>query len=103
MSELADEADSKSVVGNNVWVQVPSPAVYNGNPNLVPMGTDSDFSYIFIVKSKSGSIVSDTAAFVIYWRVKQIASVTPAKAVCAFRMTAAYLSVSGCLYATDRK
>ncbi len=26
VSELADEADSKSVVGNNVWVQVPSPA-----------------------------------------------------------------------------
>ena len=23
---MADEADSKSVVGNNVWVQVPSPA-----------------------------------------------------------------------------
>ena len=26
MSELADEADSKSVVGNNVRVQVPPPA-----------------------------------------------------------------------------
>ena len=24
---MADEADSKSVVGNNVWVQVPLPAV----------------------------------------------------------------------------
>ena len=24
--ELADGADSKSVVGNNVWVQVPPPA-----------------------------------------------------------------------------
>ena len=24
---MADEADSKSVVGNHVWVQVPSPAV----------------------------------------------------------------------------
>ena len=24
---MADEADSKSVVGNNVWVQVPPPAV----------------------------------------------------------------------------
>ena len=23
---MADEADSKSVVGNHVWVQVPSPA-----------------------------------------------------------------------------
>ena len=28
MSELADEADSKSVVGNYVWVQVPLPAFY---------------------------------------------------------------------------
>lgn len=28
MSELADEADSKSVGGNVVWVQVPSPAFY---------------------------------------------------------------------------
>ena len=27
MSELADEADSKSVDGNIVWVQVPLPAV----------------------------------------------------------------------------
>ena len=26
---MADEADSKSVVGNHVWVQVPSPAVIN--------------------------------------------------------------------------
>ena len=28
MSELADEADSKSVGGNVVWVQVPLPASY---------------------------------------------------------------------------
>lgn len=27
---MADEADSKSVVGNHVWVQVPSPALYLG-------------------------------------------------------------------------
>ena len=27
LSELADEADSKSVDGNIVWVQVPLPAV----------------------------------------------------------------------------
>ena len=30
VSELADEADSKSVGGNVVWVQVPSPALYGG-------------------------------------------------------------------------
>lgn len=29
MSELADEADSKSVGGNIVWVQVPLPALKN--------------------------------------------------------------------------
>ena len=29
MSELADEADSKSVDGNIVWVQVPLPAYKN--------------------------------------------------------------------------
>lgn len=28
MSELADEADSKSVGGNIVWVQVPFPAFF---------------------------------------------------------------------------
>ena len=28
MSELADEADSKSVDGNIVWVQVPLPALF---------------------------------------------------------------------------
>ena len=26
---MADEADSKSVVGNHVWVQVPLPAIKN--------------------------------------------------------------------------
>lgn len=30
MSELADEADSKSVDGNIVWVQVPLPAYKRG-------------------------------------------------------------------------
>lgn len=35
---MADEADSKSVVGNHVRVQVPLPAVKNKNPNLFPDG-----------------------------------------------------------------
>ena len=30
---MADEADSKSVVGNHVWVQVPPPADKAYNPN----------------------------------------------------------------------
>ena len=30
---MADEADSKSVVGNHVWVQVPSPALNDANLN----------------------------------------------------------------------
>ena len=40
---MADEADSKSVVGNHVWVQVPPPAPDNDNPNPVPIGAASDF------------------------------------------------------------
>ncbi len=32
---MADEADSKSVVGNHVWVQVPSPAVLKIAETLV--------------------------------------------------------------------
>ena len=36
MSELADEADSKSVVGNYVWVQVPLPAALNPGLILIP-------------------------------------------------------------------
>ena len=30
MSELADETDSKSVVGDSVWVRVPLPAAFLG-------------------------------------------------------------------------
>ena len=33
---MADEADSKSVVGNYVWVQVPPPAVYK-HIEIIPM------------------------------------------------------------------
>lgn len=36
---MADEADSKSVVGNHVWVQVPLPAVYK--KESIPGGVDS--------------------------------------------------------------
>mgnify|MGYP007039312308 CR=1 FL=1 len=32
---MADEADSKSVVGNHVWVQVPPPAVLKKLGSLV--------------------------------------------------------------------
>ena len=32
MMELADVTDSKSVVGDNVWVRVPLPAPKNGSP-----------------------------------------------------------------------
>ena len=40
---MADEADSKSVDGDIVWVQVPLPAPDNDNPNPVPIGAASDF------------------------------------------------------------
>ena len=40
---MADEADSKSVVGNHVRVQVPPPAPDNDNPNPIPIGAASDF------------------------------------------------------------
>ena len=40
---MADEADSKSVVGNHVWVQVPLPAPDHDNPNPVPIGDGFGF------------------------------------------------------------
>ena len=40
---MADEADSKSVVGNYVWVQVPLPAPDHDNPNPVPIGDGFGF------------------------------------------------------------
>ena len=40
---MADEADSKSVVGNHVRVQVPLPAPDNDNPNPVPIGDGFGF------------------------------------------------------------
>ena len=36
---MADEADSKSVVGNHVWVQVPSPALLGRGRALYSMNT----------------------------------------------------------------
>ncbi len=62
VSELADEADSKSVDGNIVWVQVPSPAVSRDNKeNIIPENPDfiggfvvseGGFSRIIIVDEK---------------------------------------------------
>ena len=46
MSELADEADSKSVGGNIVWVQVPLPAVKKVSEAFVCEGfRQFQFSY----------------------------------------------------------
>ena len=36
--ELVDEADSKSVASDGVWVRVPPPAPNPYNPNLFPIG-----------------------------------------------------------------
>ena len=46
MSELADEADSKSVVGNYVWVQVPLPAISYVSMNPVRVLSCGIFSYL---------------------------------------------------------
>ena len=40
---MADASDSKSDVGDYVWVQVPSPAPDNDNPNPVPIGDGFGF------------------------------------------------------------
>ena len=44
---MADASDSKSDVGDYVWVQVPSPARYKDEPNLVPMGAGFGFLVYF--------------------------------------------------------
>ena len=41
---MADEADSKSVVGNHVWVQVPSPAVID--VDLIVLRNYKVFSFV---------------------------------------------------------
>ena len=49
MMELADVTDSKSVVGDNVWVRVPLPAPNQYNPNLFPIG-DGFGLFVFFEK-----------------------------------------------------
>ena len=46
---MADDADSKSVVGNHVWVQVPPPALYSRSQILITQG----FA-IFLLVTKDG-------------------------------------------------
>ena len=47
MMELADVTDSKSVVGDNVWVRVPLPAPKQYNPNPFPVGDGFGFIVFF--------------------------------------------------------
>ena len=46
---MADVTDSKSVVGDNVWVRVPLPAPNQYNPNLFPIG-DGFGLFVFFEK-----------------------------------------------------
>ena len=46
---MADEADSKSVVGNHVWVQVPSPALLKIAETLVKSRGSAIFIKFLIV------------------------------------------------------
>ena len=51
---MADEADSKSVVGNHVWVQVPSPAgmMFLGGWGLNPVQSPIAGIHMVVIKSK---------------------------------------------------
>ena len=45
---MADEADSKSVVGNHVWVQVPSPALLTKPRKYAEEALKSAVSGVFL-------------------------------------------------------
>ena len=66
MSELADEADSKSVDGNIVWVQVPLPAYKNLR---FPTGNLRSFFFLlhifFLIKKRTHPVFPGTASSVI--------------------------------------
>ena len=48
--ELADVTDSKSVVGDNVWVRVPLPAPNQYNPNQIFLIGDGFGLFVFFEK-----------------------------------------------------
>ena len=47
---MADVTDSKSVVGNNVWVRVPMPAPNQYNPNQIFLIGDGVGVFVFFEK-----------------------------------------------------
>ena len=51
---MADEADSKSVASNGVWVQVPPPAPKSTGPDksLVDFFTLKKFFFTYLIKNK---------------------------------------------------
>jgi hypothetical protein len=48
--ELADVTDSKSVVGDNVWVRVPPPAPNQNNPNQIFLIGDGFGLFVYFEK-----------------------------------------------------
>ena len=50
MMELADVTDSKSVVGDNVWVRVPLPAPNQNNPNQIFLIGDGFGLFVYFEK-----------------------------------------------------
>ena len=49
LSELADETDSKSVVGDRVWVRVPQPACFQVPENHCLCGS-SGFLFFYTIQ-----------------------------------------------------